>query len=430
MGNVKIILSKIKQSSLFKDSLWAIIGSVLGHGLSLLAGIIVARLIGKEVYGEYGVIKGTLTYIAIVSTFGFGYTATKYIAKYIIEDKSKILVIVKGIYRITLIFSSVMAVLLVIFAGKVAIYLESPHLELTLRISSVLIIFNAINAAQIGMLSGFKVFKLIARNNCYAGVVTFIFSVLLTYFYGLNGAVFALMIAFIFQTIINYILMSKCLKEYSHYRNIIVEKGSLIKEMLSFSLPIAMQESLYTIVHWLNMLILIKFANYGEVGLLSVASLWMSVVIFIPGVLKNVMFSHLSSTNDHSGLVNKLLLINLTLASIPILFVLLFSNTISSFYGETFIGLRPVLMVSVSSAIFVTLSEVFCYELLSRGRNWLVFASRFTRDILTLIISYFLIIRYNDNQAFIMAMVTLTMAAIYLLLLFGFYKGIKKYKIV
>lgn len=49
----------------------------------------IARFLGKELYGEYGTIKTTLTYIAIVSTFGFGYTATKYIAEYIQERTVK-----------------------------------------------------------------------------------------------------------------------------------------------------------------------------------------------------------------------------------------------------------------------------------------------------------------------------------------------------
>lgn len=49
--------------------------------------------------------------------------------------------------------------------------------------------------------------------------------------------------------------------------------------MLGFSIPVALQESLYTIVHWIGLLLLIHFANYGEVGLSSAAALWQSVVI-------------------------------------------------------------------------------------------------------------------------------------------------------
>ena len=51
---------RLLNSKLFKDSTWALLGSVLGKGLSLVAGIAVARFLGKEIYGEYGMIKNTL----------------------------------------------------------------------------------------------------------------------------------------------------------------------------------------------------------------------------------------------------------------------------------------------------------------------------------------------------------------------------------
>ena len=53
---------RLKSSDLFKDSFWALAGSALGKGLSLLAGIAVARFLGKEVYGEYGTIRTCLLY--------------------------------------------------------------------------------------------------------------------------------------------------------------------------------------------------------------------------------------------------------------------------------------------------------------------------------------------------------------------------------
>ncbi|HIX44931.1 MAG TPA: oligosaccharide flippase family protein, partial [Candidatus Barnesiella excrementipullorum] len=47
-------LDRLKQSSIFKDSFWALLGNVLGKGLALIAGIVVARFLGNETYGEYG----------------------------------------------------------------------------------------------------------------------------------------------------------------------------------------------------------------------------------------------------------------------------------------------------------------------------------------------------------------------------------------
>ena len=81
MSRVNEIISRLKQSRLFADSFWALVGSAAGKGLSLIAGIAVARFLGSELYGEYGTIKNTLLMIAIFSSMGLGYSATKFIAR-------------------------------------------------------------------------------------------------------------------------------------------------------------------------------------------------------------------------------------------------------------------------------------------------------------------------------------------------------------
>jgi len=83
--SLKRIKEKCLNSKLFKDSFWAVFGNGLGNGLMLLAGIIIARFLGKDLYGEYGVVKTTMFYIASFATFGLGFTSTKYIAQFMNE---------------------------------------------------------------------------------------------------------------------------------------------------------------------------------------------------------------------------------------------------------------------------------------------------------------------------------------------------------
>lgn len=409
----------LKKSPLFKDSFWALLGSVVGKGLALIAGVVVARFLGKEMYGEYGTIRSTLTYVAIVSTFGFGYTATKYVAEYSREASNKVYSLVKTIYVITITFSLVLALILWVFANQVAFFLDTPHLASILRISAVVVVANALTTSQIGILSGFKSFKEIAKNNTYSGVVVFIASILLTYLWELEGAIYSLLISFLFQAILNHLSLRKNLSRFKFIAKI---SKTEIKSMIAFSMPIALQESLYTIVHWLSILLLIKYANYGEVGISSAASLWQSLVIFVPGVLKNVMFSHLTTSLNHDTMVNKLLLINFCSSVFPVGVVLLFANIICSFYGESFNGLYPVLVVSVLSSILICLSEVYCYEFISKGKPWFVFIARFVRDSCVLLFSYLIITIVTEKQAFVFSLVGFVMNLVFLLILFFTYK--------
>lgn len=410
MGKVATLIDRLKESPLFKDSFWALVGSTIGKGLSLIAGIAVARFLGSEIYGEYGVIRNTLTYIAIVSTFGFGYSATKFIAEHLKNDKVKIKALKKKIENFTFLFSGILATILCIFADKIAIFINAPHLADTLRTTSILVVFNAIITTQTSILSGFKAFKEIARINTITGVVTFIFSVIFTKLFKLNGALGALLLSYIVQYVISEIAIFHEIKS--------INDGAQISnrdffKMLKFSLPIALQESLYTIVHWIQMYLMIKYANYIEIGLSSAAILWQSVVIFIPAMLKNVMFSYLSSNHSHN-LVNKLLLINIISSIVPISVVIILSSFISNVYGDSFNNLPPVLIVCVTSAFFICISEVYCYELIAKNKQWLVFSARFIRDVITLIATAIVLPLINTKQALYMAILGLIMHVFFL----------------
>lgn len=123
------VLYRIKKSQLFKDSFWAIGGNGISYGLLLLGGIFIARFLGKDLYGEYGVIKATMFNIASVATFGLNFTSTKYIAEFKQYDQSRLKAICQGALSITLITGIILAILLFIYAQTLAIYLDAPQLE-------------------------------------------------------------------------------------------------------------------------------------------------------------------------------------------------------------------------------------------------------------------------------------------------------------
>ena len=179
-------------------------GSAIGKGLALLAGIVVARLLGSEAYGEYGTIRNTLLMIAIFSTMGLGYSATKFIAESrATGNHSRIVATHRIATIITKIVSGFIAILLVIVAKDVAIWIDAPHLAGALRLSAIAIVFNAINTTQAGELAGFSAYKALAKNNAIAGIVTFFTSIILTYYQGFNGAIIALILSLFVNVVLN-----------------------------------------------------------------------------------------------------------------------------------------------------------------------------------------------------------------------------------
>src|SRR5690554_2454665 len=262
MNFVENIKNKLIKNQLINDSFWSLLGNIIGKGLALVAGVFVARFLGKDIYGEYGIIKNTIMAISVLSTFGLGYTSTKYISDFKINKPDYLKVTVKYITRITLVFSSVMAVFLFFFSTYIAErVLNAPSLNVALKLLSVLVIFNAITVTQIGVLAGFGKFKKLARINSIIGGVTFIVSVVLTYYFDLNGALSALLIVQILNCVLNYLEVKNSLLKSS---NEVKKDKPLLKSIIIFSSPVAMQEILYSVAQWLGALLLIKHTTFGD----------------------------------------------------------------------------------------------------------------------------------------------------------------------
>lgn len=414
------LVGRARSNNLAKDSMWAVLGSVIGKGLALVAGIVIARFLGRELYGEYGLIKETLGYLAIVSTFGFGYTATKYVAENENAGGKTLRWLVNRIELFTLVFSLLWFIALFVFAKPLAQFVKAPDLFIIFRKYGVIVVFNAITATGIGILSGLKLFKVNAKVNCWTGISLFVFSIVLTYFFGLDGAVLALLLSFVLQAFLNEKYIRDALHSFPQG-----EKGSDedFRSMLSFSVPIALQEGLYVVVHWFTSFLMIRFAGYGEVGLAAASATWSAVIIFIPGMLKNVMFSYLTTTENHEYLVKRLLLFNFLSTAGPVLIMIVFSRLICSFYGPTFTGLPVVLIISLVSAVFTAVSEVFCYEFISRGHPWIVFLTRIVRDTAILFTGWVVLSRVTHSHAMFMAIIGLVAGVVYISILATIYKA-------
>lgn len=409
------LIGRLKGSPLAKDSFWSLFGNAMGRGLSLIAGIAIARFLGSDAYGQYGMIKGTLLSIAIFSSFGLGYTATKYIAENHIKNPQRTADIHKVTQIITILFSSLIAIAVAVFSNPIAAWLDDVELGSILRWASIGVILNAVITTQIGELGGFRAYKTIARNNIIYGIFTFMVSIPFAYFWGLKGAVIALVMSLSLNIVVNEISLHK----FVSFRAGRLQKSE-VADILKFSLPIALQESLYSITSWAGMAIIIKLSDYSQLGLYSAASQWMAVMLFIPGALRNVALSHLSENADNlensNRITHRLLLVNFVSTFIPFIFIAILSKWISELYGASFADLPLVLNICIFSAVVNSLSNVLTQEFIAQNQNWFLFWTRLVRDSSVLVLGYLAILRFG-NAAVCFASSWLGMQVFYLLML-------------
>ena len=422
MHSLNKFSQRLRNSSFFKDSFWAVFGNGLGNFLMLLSGILIARFLGKDLYGEYGVVKSTMFLIALFATFGLGDTSTKYIAEYIQKDVAQIRNIINASLRIVCLFSGGMCLLLLISAEALAEFVKVPHMAVAFRFLGIIIVFRALNTVGAGLLGGFKDYRKLGINNVIAGLSMLSLAIPLTLLWDLKGSLIALLLSQVLLSVLNLIAVSRKSHIYSRKYQQRFEK-----EMLSFSFPFALNEFVYTVCSWLGTLLMTRYSSVGELGIGSAAGQWNSIIMFMPGLLGNVILSYLSTTartneRQHSLIIRRMLLVNFVCTVIPLFIVVLFSDLITELYGPTFVTMKPVLVVSIIGTIFACLTRVFQSNLMSEGKKWRAFTIRSSYNFLQLVVSYVVLRLTNGvDAAYNLAWVSSSIALFSLFLYLGDY---------
>lgn len=421
---------RLRNSSFAKDSFWAVFGNGIGNFLLLLAGIFIARLLGKDLYGEYGLVKTTMFYIASFATFGLSDTSTRYIAQYVQKDTSKIRNIVKASLRITLITSSTLCFLLLLTADWLANFINTPQMASAFRYLGAIIIFRALNTVGAGILGGFKDYKHLGRNNIISGVVMFALSIPLTYYGGLRGSLVCLLISQVLLSVLNL-----CQVYSITHKIATMDSTQYDKELFLFSLPFALRELIFTITAWGTSLLLTKYSSVGELGMYTACTQWNAIILFMPSLLGNVILSYLSTSvtrqdNSQARLVKRMLLINFVCTIIPFFIVLIFSPYIAKFYGSTFDGMRSILSIIIIGTIFQCLTRVFQSNLVSEGRNWLASTIPMLYNTAQLIVVFVVLkLTAGNNAAMNMAIINVSFSLIIFLIYLILYRYSNKHKI-
>lgn len=403
-------IAKVKENKFLKDSFFAVFGNGIGQFLLLVSGILIARFLGKDVYGEYGVAKTNMFYMAGFATFGLVYSSTRFIAKYIKEDKSQVIGIVKTSSAITLIFSSLIAIIIVLFSDSLANYLDTPDLSDVFKYLSVIIILKALSSTSTGILSGLGLFKNIAINVLSSGGVMLVSCVPLTYYFGLRGSLSSLLLSQLVNTFANYYCINRECRSYPIYYD-----DNHYKELLRFSFPVALQEISYSVCNWAGILFLTKMSSIGEVGIYSATAQWNAVITFIPGLLANVVLSHLSgsSETEQQKNIKRIMIVYLICTIIPFVVVYCFTPIIVSMYGPDYSSMGKVLRLMIFATIPTCCSDVYKAEFLASGRPWLLFVLRMTKDIVFLVLTYLLLAYSGGNEGSYCYALSTVCAAIY-----------------
>jgi O-antigen/teichoic acid export membrane protein len=376
---------------------WNLAGNLVSRGATLLASIIVARIIGKIGFGELGIVQSTIGMFGAFAGLGLGLTATKYIAEFRDTCPDRASRIIALTHVLAVIAGGLIALLLYACAPWLAARtLAAPHLSPILRIGAGLLFFSAVNGALTGVLSGFEDFRSIARVNLVAGAASFVFVVAGARWAGLIGALWGSTAAAAFNLILNAAAVKRAAKRarvpllFSGWKR-------ELRILWNFSFPALLNGIVVVPATWgANAILVNGPSGYAEMGAFNAANQWFLALMFLPAILIQVILPILSERFGRYDSVQsgRLIVLSLKINAVLVFPLVILGSVLSPFLmslnGPGFRNAWPTLIAVLGTAGLVALQWPAYTVLQAAGRMWVAFAMSLAWAVIFLVGAVFL----------------------------------------
>jgi O-antigen/teichoic acid export membrane protein len=387
---------------LAKSTFWNLAGSVAGRLVSIPAGVLLARLLGRHDYGELGMIYSSIELFGIFGGFGLGLTATKYIGEFRRRDPERAGRILAMSNLTAYVTGGIFSLILFLFSRQIASGpLAAPHLANPLRISALVLFLTCVDGAQTGALAGFEAFNHLARLQVIKGLLSLPCLIGGFYIGRLSGILWGLALSRLIGLVLNRVYLNReALK--AGVPLMLSGFKSELPILWKFSVPAFFAGVMVAPVNWFCSTLLVHQPNgYREMGAYNAANQWFSMMLFIPTALATGIVPILSDTLGEKDLkrsakvLNFMLKINAATIFPCVLVLSLFAPYVMRIYGRDYRDAWPTLIILLmTSGIYAVLTPVGDI-IAAAGRMWVGFAMNLAWA-LVLIVATVLLVRWGS----------------------------------
>jgi O-antigen/teichoic acid export membrane protein len=355
---------------------WNVVGAVVQQGGALASAVVVARVLGPQVYGRFALIQSSLIAMTTVASLALGVTATKFVSEYRVSQPEK-----AG--RILGLASLVAITAATVFS--VGLFLASAHwipgvqhdesLVYGARVGAAYVFFVTLNGYQLGAVVGFESFRAVGRIGAAYGCATLLLSWLLTKATGLRGAVAAQAIA----AFLLWLLYQAELRGECRRNGIRVDYSGAWREravLWHFSLPAACSGILASTAIWWCNAHLVRISGYTEMAVFTAVNTLRSVVLFVPAVVGRVaapLLNRLRSRGDHQSYERTFWVSVAVNAAIALAFavpLIVWGPSLSKIFGKGFVGTGLLVWTLLVAAVLEVVGGSMYQALFSAGTIW------------------------------------------------------------
>ncbi|MFA8450663.1 MAG: oligosaccharide flippase family protein [Bacteroidales bacterium] len=368
-------------SRMLHGGFYSILGNVFPRIFLLIAFGIISNKLGKEIYGQWGLIRPTVDTFMTFAVFGLGNTASKYIAEYRETNQEAL----RRTYLVTSIFSLlliiILSLVLIFTSGLIAEgWLKTPSFKPYLLASIGMLVFSSINGLQKGVMNGLEAFKELAKNNIISICIQSVLMVVFVYLWGLYGVIIGYSIGFMTLAILNFRYIRSQLK--SNWWGEYLRKLRLkdFKVLYSFSFPSALAAAVVIPVMFFSKAEIVAGNGFSKLTIIDISEQYMFMLFLIPTAVGQVALPLLSNILSKGGADSKrkywkMLLFNIAIGSgaifIAAIILSLFSEFILSFYAKGVLTQNIVFILFLFAAVFRSVCTVVGQAILSRAITWM-----------------------------------------------------------
>lgn len=362
------------------NSSWATLAFAASRTTSVLATILIARIVGKTVLGEFGILMSSLGMFSVMASFGLNLTMAKYVSEFRTKEPGLVGSIV-GLALITVMTVGLLVSLAVIALANPIAYslMNAAHLVGPLYIMAVMLTFHALSGVQAGILMGLESFRLVYRLNMIIGLSHVVMVTSGAYLAGLTGLVTMLTLNTIFAAVLQHMAIRRALAKAGIsicYRTCL----QAVSILWRFCTPSFLSSIVIIPVTWIcNVMLINQSGGYGEMGAFSIGLQWFNFMIFIPRILGQAIFPIM---NERAGAMDYATAIKAwrssihVVAAITCLLCLLgsfFSGTILGLYGDDFERYSGMLSLMFVAGAMQSILDAVAQIIVTRTWMWRLF---------------------------------------------------------
>jgi O-antigen/teichoic acid export membrane protein len=378
---------------ILSSSLWLLIGSSIGRLAMFLANIFAARMLSQEAFGQFAMIRSTISSIEGLISGTFGSTIIKEVARSSHEEKKNLPYILSTIFILNIIIAFSISIFIFFGADFIVekFLLNNTILINALNIGILILITTTFANLIQNILIGFEEFRKLAILSIITSILSIPTIFILIYFFQFYGALFGIIFYFTLDSFIKYFYFKK-LNILTKFELDKFKNES--KSILIFIFPIFLTFLINGFSFWYARVLVVNGTNsFEEIAIFDAAFQWLTIIMIITTATTNVVLPKLSKTNSDNKEKRKIfflgLIVNFLISFIISITFISFSKEIMSIYGNNYIrGYETLNILAITSIVF-TISLYLNRFSISNNKSWILFIASFFGSIAMFSLIYF-----------------------------------------